>query len=241
MLDMGDGYFRFKQFALSNRRSAMKVGTDGVLLGAWVDVDGARRILDVGAGTGLIALMMAQRSPSARVTAVEIDPEAAAEARGNVAASPWADRVEVVEGDFLSMAASMTPGFDLIVSNPPFFKETLRAPAAARAAARHDAGSLPLDRLIDIAARMLSPMGRLAVIAPANRADELDYIATLARLSLLRLTRVFTAPGKPCKRCLWEWTRVGEGVTPVVDTMTLRAYDGSPSQAYASLTADFYL
>ena len=117
--------FRFKQFGVLNDKTAMKVGTDGVLLGAWCDVAGARRVLDVGTGCGLIALMVAQRNKGAAVTAIDIDDEAVGEARINIARSPWSDRVEALCVDFNDFAAQEP--YDLIVSNPPFFTEDVMA------------------------------------------------------------------------------------------------------------------
>ena len=121
--------FRFKQFSVANRLAAMKVGTDGVLLGAWCGVEGCRTVLDVGTGSGLIALMIAQRCPEAHVTALDIVPEAVAEAAENAAASPWGDRITVMEADFnRAVADRLLPRYDLIVSNPPYFPTAINSP-----------------------------------------------------------------------------------------------------------------
>ena len=134
---MANDYFRFKHFTVWQQHCAMKVGTDGVLLGAWAD--GGQRILDIGTGTGLIALMMAQRFPAAEVTAVEIDEQAAMQACENVAASPFADRVNVIHDDILRYADACAEGcFDAIVCNPPFFVNSLKNPDSKRALARHN-------------------------------------------------------------------------------------------------------
>lgn len=134
--------FKFKQFTIFHDKCAMKVGTDGVLLGAWAPADKAKRILDVGTGTGLIALQLAQRNPHARITAIEIDAAAAGQATENVSHSPWADRVEVICHDFRDYQPENR--FDLIVSNPPYFIDALKCPDEQRCTARH-AGNLNYD------------------------------------------------------------------------------------------------
>src|SRR5574344_2567439 len=131
---MSNSYFRFKQFSVFQERCAMKVGTDGVLLGAWAKVDAANRILDIGTGTGLVALMLAQRS-TAMITAVEIDEEAAIQAEENFCQSPWANRFEVVNSDITSYETDAL--FDVIVSNPPYFVDSLQCPDGQRSLARH--------------------------------------------------------------------------------------------------------
>ena len=127
--------FRFKQFAVEQDDVAMKVGTDGVLLGAWADCNGAKRILDIGTGTGVIALMLAQRNAEAEVQAVEIDETATRRARSNFDLSPWAERLTVENCAVQEFAPAEK--FDLIVSNPPYFVDSLLPPDAKRSTARH--------------------------------------------------------------------------------------------------------
>ena len=142
---MSNPYFQFKQFTVWHDKCAMKVGTDGVLLGAWASVQNAHKILDVGTGTGLVALMLAQRSlPDADIIALEIDGAAAGQARENVTRSPWKERVEVVQTDFRDYQSS--DKFDVIVSNPPYFVDSLECPDQQRNAARHN-GSLTYEEL----------------------------------------------------------------------------------------------
>ena len=195
---MATDYFKFKQFTVWHGQCAMKVGTDGVLLGAWAPVEGARRILDVGTGSGVIALQMAQRAPGARILAVEIDPEAARQAAANVAASPWADRIEVVCTDFARLTTEEP--FDLIVSNPPYFVNSLQNPDAQRAKARHS-DSLPYDLLLERAAELLAPSGRFALIFPVEPLGDVLEAAAKHGLALDHLMRVFTKPGQ-CKRLM---------------------------------------
>ena len=180
----------------------MKVGTDGVLLGAWAAVRPQdRRMLDIGTGTGLIALMLAQRAPEAHVTGVDIDD--VGQARENAAASPWSGRVAFAQ---CPVQEFETPEpFDLIVSNPPFFVDSLTCPDRGRTAARH-AVPLPFGDLRDAVLRLLAPGGRFAVILPTAEAER--FLAVCAgRLALVRRTDVRTTPRRPAKRALMEFVR----------------------------------
>ena len=137
--------FRFKQFTIQHQRSSMKVGTDAVLLGAWCELDGARRVLDVGTGCGVIALMVAQRTTEADIWAIDIDSASVDEARENFLHSPWSDRLQVRQEDFNNLADA--DGFDLIVTNPPYYNENVLPPDAVRSAARHT-HALSFDQLM---------------------------------------------------------------------------------------------
>ena len=157
---MSNNYFSFRQFTIHQDQCAMKVGTDGVLLGAWVNVENAQRILDVGTGTGLIALMCAQRSESV-IDAVEVDRAASEQAAVNCSASPWKDRITVVHDSFQHFAESTAYRYDLIVSNPPFFKNSLKPKGLARSLARHD-DRLSYESLLYYTVKILEPGGTLA-------------------------------------------------------------------------------
>ena len=234
---MGAEVFRFKQFEVHQQRSAMKVGTDGVLVGAWASVQPEdRAILDIGTGTGLIALMLAQRNPEAKVIGVEIDAESAAQARENVDRSPWSDRVEIVESAVQEFATDER--FDLIVSNPPYFVDSLKCSDDSRTTARHT-DSLSFAELMRSAARLLKPEGRFAVIVPAEAA--LSVIAA-GSLHLLRRCDVMTKPtaGAP-KRVMLEFSPQFGGAA-VRETLTIG--DGTArgySPEYRALTREFYL
>lgn len=242
--------FRFKQFAVVNRLSAMKVGTDGVLLGAWAlctsenptasnTSPSPRRILDVGCGTGLIALMMAQRFPSADVFAIELDTASADEASANFEASPWADRLHLIQGDFLQ--AKIKQEFDLIVSNPPFFTNGLVAPDQARHQARHES-ALPLASLIKRSLPILSPTGKIALVLPADRLQELSAIlqnSICSELTLSRVCMVSTVPTKPPRRLLAELDR--QALSPSAEQLSIHDGNGCFTQRYINLTKDFYL
>ena len=216
----------------------MKVGTDGVLLGAWAAVRPQdERILDVGTGTGLIALMLAQRAPGALVTGVDIDD--VSQAGENAAASPWGDRVAFRQCPVQEFEAPEP--FDLIVSNPPFFVDSLACPDEGRTTARH-AVHLPFDELRDAVLRLLAPGGRFAVVLPTTEADR--FLGTcFGRLGLLRRTDVRTTPRRPAKRALMEFSRAGETAAApdlselVIGTGQHECY----TPEYRALTRDFYL
>ncbi len=227
--------FRFKQFAVLNDRTAMKVGTDGVLLGAWCPVAGARHVLDVGTGCGVIALMIAQRNHEAVITGIDIDHDAVQEATLNFERSPWSDRLTAVEGNFNDMSTS---GFDVIVSNPPFFTNGVLPAGDARIAARHTQ-SLTYRQLIEGAARLLSSYGALALISPTDAEGEIIEAATFATLPVRQVTHVIPVDGALPKRTLWLLTP--RDIAYHEDTVTIANRDGTFTQEYIELTVDFYL
>lgn len=232
--------FRFKQFSLSNTLSAMKVGTDGVLLGAWAQMtDNAMsgKVLDVGCGTGVIALMIAQRYPDVAVTCIDISADAVGECAGNIARSPFCGRVEAVCSDFRQFESNGR--YDLIVSNPPFFTETLHSPDAQRAAARHG-DSLPLSSLMRGSVALLSAVGRLALVLPAGRDDEALFEASLAGLYPSRRCNVFTREGKPSRRTLWEFSLKPDARCHD-SQLFIQDKNGNFTDGYISLVKDFYL
>ncbi len=201
---MPNPFFQFKQFCVYHDRCAMKVGSDGVLLGAWVSTAGATRILDVGTGSGLIALMMAQRS-FATIQAIDIDKDAVLQAQINCNASPWSGRLSVSQADFTQYAVNDSLTYDLIVSNPPFFNNSLKNPNALRTLARHT-DTLPHANLIDNAMRLLSDVGRIAIILPVSEALACADYATSKGLFLSRKTWVLPKPSMPPKRLLLEFS-----------------------------------
>ena len=211
---MPNPYFSFKQFTVYHDRCAMKVGTDGVLLGAWADVVSARNILDIGTGTGLISLMMAQRC-NARIRAVDIDADAVEQARGNVAASPWQDRIEVELQDICHFTSETL--FDVIVSNPPYFTDSLKCPERQRNIARHT-DLLDFDKLAESAARLLHSEGVL---------------------HLSHQTLIHTKPGTEPRRVLLAFKfSVDKCVT---DDLTIELSRHVYSEEYIALTKEFYL
>lgn len=233
---MSESSFLFKQFIVRHDRCAMKVGTDGVLLGAWAPVAEARTALDVGTGTGLIALQLAQRNASLRVTAVEIDAAAAAQAAENVSESPWPGRIDVVCTDFGNFQPAC--GFDLIVSNPPYFIDALPCPDLQRNTARH-AGGLNYDLLFRRSALLLAEGGLVSIIVPSEVERAAEDAAWMQGLYPQHRTRVHTKAGKPARRVLMTF---GRQLGPVVeDALYIHQAGGDYSDDYRRLTGDFYL
>ena len=231
-----NNWFQFKEFRIEQQKAAMKVGTDGVLLGAWTPVNGATRILDIGTGTGLIALMLAQRS-SAIIDAVEIDNLAFVEARFNFEQSPWKDRLKVFYSDFLTFTTQSSAPYDLIVSNPPFFVDSLKTNNAALTVARHN-DKLSFDQLITGARKLLSDSGRLCVIIPFTSFTDFRETARLRGFYLSQRTNVIPKDGRPAKRILLEFT-VERGYA-VDNEVVILDKDGFYSEAYKTLTSPFY-
>lgn len=217
----------------------MKVGTDGVLLGAWVNCKNVRRVLDVGAGTGLISLMIAQRS-KADIFAVELDKEAAGQCKDNFKNSKWAERLSVENISFQNYVAAYDGEYyDLIVCNPPYFTDSLKAKGDSRTLARHS-DFLALEDIVDGALRLLSEVGMLGVILPFDEADNLKYMAASKGLHLNRLTEVVPTLGKEVKRCLLSFVR--QDLPMRYDTLVIE--NGARHmymEEFKILTRDFYL
>lgn len=229
--------FRFKQFEIDDSLSAMKIGTDGVLLGAWADVAEARSILDVGTGTGLVAIMCAQRNTVARVHGIDIVETAVVEARDNMARTAWSERLSAEYADLRTYYPDVR--YDHIVSNPPFFLTTLHSPDAARAMARH-ADTLTYDDLVGAAERLLNPGGRLSVVLPTDCAQQFRRVA-FERVWLTRVTDVVTREGEAPKRTLMEFRLSDKPLMPRAESLTIQAKDGSYTEDYRRLTEQFYL
>ena len=229
--------FRFKQFEIHDELSAMKIGTDGVLLGAWADVAEARSILDIGTGTGLVAIMCAQRNKHATVHGIDIVEEAITEARQNVALTPWHNRITMEHADLRDFNADAR--YDHIVTNPPFFLTSLHSPDAARAMARH-ATSLSYEDIISAAERLLNVGGRLTVILPTDCAAVFRRVA-FERLWLSRIIEIITREGEAPKRTIMEFVLVDNPLMPRATTLTIQAADGNYMEDYRHLTKEFYL
>lgn len=234
---MGRGRgFTFKQFHINHDRCAMKVGTDGILLGAWAPVEQARRVLDIGSGSGLIALMLAQRSRSdCHIDGVELDSDAVIQARENVAASPWVDRVAIIESAVQGYQAAP---YDLIVSNPPYFVAGQSFSDPARAMARHT-GALDSHALLAACDRLLAPNGEVALVLPTAMADEILCISADYDLHGICYTAVITREGKEANRVL---LRLGRGLNRCErGDIVIHSADGAYSDRYIQLTSPFYL
>lgn len=236
---MANPYFKFKKFTVWHDKCAMKVGTDAVLLGAWASTDQCTSILDIGTGTGIIALMLAQRC-MAGIDAIDIDADACRQAEENVASSPFAKRIKVIHQSCTGFAASENRrSYDLIVSNPPYFVNSLKCPDSKRTVARHT-DSLPLSELVSASKYLLSPSGRIALVLPFEQLDEVETIARQNDLHISRQTDVIPIPGAQPKRLLVELSASVEGIKNR-NTLTIEEARHQYTPEYIELTKEFYL
>lgn len=234
---MPNPFFRFKKFTVYHDQCAMKVGTDGVLLGAWTKVENAKRILDIGTGTGLIALMLAQRS-EAYIMGIDVDDSAVRQALGNVERSEWKDRMVIKKMDARMLSAEQCGTFDVIVSNPPFFTESVHSPDEQRNKARH-MSSLPFNELLSAVNRVLAEEGRFFVVLPADSMSDFIAIAAGFHLYLQRQTFVHPKPESAPKRVLLEfgYSTVECESSHLVVELERHKY----SSEYRKLTCEYYL
>ena len=235
---MANPYFSFKQFTVYHDRCAMKVGIDGVLLGAWSDVLNTEHILDIGTGSGLIALMVAQRSNSV-IDAIEIEKNAVDQANENVDRSPWSGRIHIQEISLQNFAKNTPQRYDLIISNPPYFINSLKAPSSKRSTARHT-DSLTHEELIINAIILLKPTGRICIILPVNEAFRCKLFAQSNKLYCTREVRVFPKPNVDASRILMEFSfkECPVKCTELVIESNERHHY---SKEFTSLAKDFYL
>lgn len=233
--------FQFKQFSIQQDRCAMKVGTDGVLLGAWAPIDHKPySVLDIGAGTGLIALMLAQRSQAEQIDAIEIDENAFEQCVDNFENSPWNDRLFCFHAsldDFMDDLEDEE--YDLIVSNPPFYSEDYKTKNEQRDLARFQ-DALPFEDLIEAASVLLSETGVLAVIVPYKEEARLIASAKECDLFPLRITRVKGTPTSEIKRSLLAFSFAEIADFPT-DELIIETARHQYTEDYIALTKDFYL
>jgi tRNA1Val (adenine37-N6)-methyltransferase len=235
---MANNWFQFKKFIIRQGKTAMKVGTDGVLLGAWAPVSSCLKILDVGTGTGLVALMIAQRS-GAVIDAIEIDPGAAEQAASNVLESPWSDRIRIICSSFQDFFKDIPDRYDLIVCNPPFFSDSLKAGTQQRILARHS-DSLELKELIGGANKLLGPSGHLCVILPADKEKEMVSLSIDCNLFPSKILRIRPRPTMEFKRVLIDFSFSGKEIQEsemYIESGIRHQY----SKEYTELTYDYYL
>jgi len=214
----------------------MKVGTDGVLLGAWTKVNLAANILDIGTGTGLIPLMMAQREPNAKIIGVEIDPSAATQAKENIANSKFKDQIEIVHSNIDVYHPENR--FDLIVSNPPFFQNSTLSPTGERNLARHNE-SLTFKELLFHGARLLEKNGTLSIIVPIDAMAEVIAMAENHSLYIREKTIVYPNPKKESKRCLLAFSNSSSEA--IVSKLILEKERHHYTSDAINLFKDFYL
>ncbi|MFN0013827.1 MAG: tRNA1(Val) (adenine(37)-N6)-methyltransferase [Saprospiraceae bacterium] len=233
--------FQFKRFLVEQHAGVFPVGTDGILLGAWAETDDAINVLDIGTGTGLLALMLAQRleaAPSARVRAVDLLPESCVCARHNFARSPWADRLELFEQSVQSFAENTARQYDLIVSNPPFFSGTTTSPDERRSFSRNDV-ALDSSDLVDSVRRLLLPNGRFCAVLPIREGQLFLESAALTGLYCTRMTHVRSRLDKPVERLLLQLEP--DPYRFERTELIIQAPGGGPSTDFRALTEAFYL
>lgn len=236
---MTDKGFCFKQFKIDQTDCAMKVGTDGVLLGAWASLPSQGNILDIGTGTGILSLMAAQRSQQAFVTGIEIDSAATLRAKMNVAESAWCDRIDIVNSDFAQWAAHTPLQFESILSNPPYFEQSLLSPDATRSVARHTI-TLSYETIFDLSRRLILPQGTLSLVIPTQLFQHVNGIASLYGWGVTRHTQVHTTARKPAKRSLCEWRR-NHYAPCQEEKLYIHDTNGNYTQEYIALTQPFYM
>lgn len=240
--------FRFKRFHVVNERSAMKVNTDGVLLGAAMTIrPDDHKLLDIGTGTGTIALMAAQRlydiseteDTGFRIMAIDIDEPSASEAAVNFSDSPWRENLQAYNLSLDEFAAQSTDRYDLIFSNPPYFEDSLTAPDQRKSTARHTSDGLSFRDIFEFATSRLSDGGRVSLVLPADQQDSVCRYARMCGLYLFRILRIRTVPRKAPVRMIVEFS--GKRVDAVEDAILTIQNKGQYTVEYLSLMKDFYL
>jgi tRNA1Val (adenine37-N6)-methyltransferase len=234
---MSESSFRFKYFTIYQDKCAMKVGTDAVLLGSWVQPGSAKRILDIGTGTGILAIMLAQKS-SAQLDAIDIDEGAFMQARENAKISPWYNRIRTFKESFQNFAANATEKYDLIVTNPPYFHEATKPAEEARIQARHS-DLLPFHELIAGVKKILLPEGRFCIILPFKEGMEFIDLAHRNGLFCHHLLRVKTRSDKPEKRILMDFDLHYGLIRDEV--IIIREDETHYSREYEAFTSDYYI
>ena len=228
--------FRFKQFGIAQEKCAMKVGTDGTLLGAWVKANKPQQILDIGTGTGLIAMMLAQRFPKAHVKAIEIDMDASQQAAENFQNTKWSSQLSVENISLQGFQHNSI--FDLIVCNPPYFENNLKANNKQRTQARHN-DTLSFETLIDGSAKLLNKNGSLAIILPSESKNKVEEIAQKNHLYLNRLCWVKGTEKTTIKRAILQFSFQEHSLEE--NTLVIEKERHIYTEEYTKLCKDFYL
>jgi len=236
---MPNNIFQFKQFLIKQDRTVFKVGTDGVLLGAWVDIARVKKILDIGTGTGLIALMLAQRS-EAEIHAVEIDKASVLRAGENISKSPWRNRIKLFHASFQDFVSDIPDKYDLVVTNPPYFTDSYQSPDPAKSISRHHM-SLSLHELLKGVGEILDKSGKFALILPVSEGEKLLRMVNDYGLYLKRKTDVLPVAGKEVIRYLMEFSKVKD-VEVQRSKLTIQdRVSREFTNEYKEITKEFYL
>ena len=231
--------FNFKQFHVNQDRCAMKIGTDGVLLGAWTPIiNNPYNVLDIGAGTGILALMLAQRSNAEQIDAIEIDEDAYEQCVENFEASPWGDKLFCFHAGLDEFVDEPEDEYDLIISNPPFYTDDYKSDNTSRDLARFE-DALPFEELIEAAALLLSDNGIFSVIIPYKEEERFVSLCKELDLFPLKITRVKGTPISEIKRSLLAFCRMEQ--TPLIDELVIEISRHNYTPEYIELTKEFYL
>lgn len=235
---MSNPYFKFKQFTVFHDRCGMKVGTDGVLLGAWTDIYNSEKALDIGTGSGLIALIMAQRSNKLSIHAIDIDSNAIEQAKENIKLSPFTSQINCVNSSLQELQIHSDKKYDIIVSNPPFFIQSLKSPKPERTTARHT-DTLSAEELIKISSTLLNTGGKISVIYPFDYKDNLYNIAKESNLFVTRSTIIYPTPTSLPKRILMEISNIE--MPSKESELIIEKERHIYSDEFTGLVKDFYL
>ena len=231
--------FTFKKFSVNQDRCAMKIGTDGVLLGAWTPlINNPFNVLDIGAGTGILSLMLAQRSNAEQIDAIEIDEDAYEQCVENFEASPWGDKLFCFHAGLDEFVDEPEDEYDLIISNPPFYTDDYKSDNSSRDLARFE-DALPFEELIEAAALLLSDNGIFSVIIPFKEEEQFVSLCKELDLFPLKITRVKGTPTSEIKRSLLAFCRIEQ--TPLIDELVIEISRHNYTPEYIELTKDFYL
>lgn len=229
--------FQFKQFMVIHDKSSMKVGTDAVLLGSLIEMDGAKHILDIGCGSGVISLMAAQKS-AAQIRGVDIDQSSVDQANENFMSSKWKNQLIAEKICIQAFSQRSSQKYDLIISNPPFFENDLKSPSEIRNKARHN-DTLSFSDLLKSSHQMLKKNGRLALILPYTEGENLLHLASSHSFCLKRKILIYPKPSKKANRLILELTL--KPCQTQVEGLTIREENNQYTSQYRHVTKDFYL
>jgi tRNA1Val (adenine37-N6)-methyltransferase len=234
---MPNSYFRFKQFTVQQDKSVMKVCTDSCILGAWSakHLNGSEKVLDIGTGTGLLSLMLAQKTGSA-IDSIELDPESAAQAQENIVASPWSARIRVLAGNVLHFP--LPADYDFIISNPPFFESDLRSPAEKKNKAKHNE-TLTLDALIVVLRKHLKITGSFSILLPNHRSGYFENLAMINGFFLYKKLTVRQTPAHPPFRSICLFGLQDPGSIEARE-LIIKYEDGKYTREFVDLMYDYY-
>jgi tRNA1Val (adenine37-N6)-methyltransferase len=229
--------FRFRRFTVEDRQSTLRVGTDSMLLGSWASPGKAQKILDIGTGCGVLALMLAQKSAGI-INAIDIDKPSVQEASTNFSASPWPSRLSAIYASVQSLAAVEQATYDFIITNPPYYSNSLKSPSSRINHTRHDE-HLPLIELVVSVSRLLTTDGRFSIILPPLPSGHFQVLCMKNGLYPLRKLTVFPKAGAPVKRILTEYSRV-KTEYPDLSELTILNAQGKFSIEYLALTISYH-